>query len=78
MYVGFNRFVKKVPKKHSNNPNEPEEEAKGDEQIDPNTDIFIGEEDGDHIYIDKDALKESLKNSQILSALLYESEQHLS
>ena len=30
MYVGFNRMIKKVPAKQHRNPNEPEEEHKGD------------------------------------------------
>lgn len=47
------------------NPNEPVEESKQDqdELVDPNDDIFIGEQDGDHIYISRKALKESIKNS---------------
>lgn len=38
---------------------------------------MIGEENGEGIYISKKALKESITHSQILSALLYESEQVL-
>jgi hypothetical protein len=57
MYVGFNRMVKKVPAKQQRNPNEPGEEAKSDVQIDPQNDILIGEENGEHIYINKQALK---------------------
>jgi hypothetical protein len=80
MYVGFNRMVKKVPvRQHSNNPNEPVEEHKiPTVHIDPVNDILIGEENGEHIYINKKALKESIRSSQVLSALLYESEKHLS
>lgn len=38
MYVGFNRFVKRVPKRQ--NPNEPEEQIQA--EIDPQDDILIG------------------------------------
>lgn len=79
MYVGFNKMVKKVPKKaHSKNPNEPSEESKADDLIDPVNDIFLGEENGEHLYINKKALKQSIRDSYVLSALLYESEKHLS
>ena len=82
MYVSIARMIKKVPKKKKNrNPNEGDnskeislDEVEG---IDPNDDIFIGEEDGEHIYISKKALEEGIKNSQVLSALLYESERCL-
>lgn len=47
------------------------------EGIDPEDDILIGEENGEHIYISRKALKESIHNSQVLSALLYESERCL-
>ena len=62
MYVGFNRMVKKVPaRQHTNNPNEPEEsKSLSDVHIDPVNDILIGEENGEHIYINKQALKESI------------------
>ena len=40
--------------------------------------MLIGEEGGDHLYIDKNALKQSIHNTQVLSALLYKSEKHLS
>ncbi len=76
MYVGFNRMVKRVPKKQ-NNPNEGEE-IKHDSNIDLEHDILIGEENGEHLYINKNALKESIHNTQVLSALLYKSEKHLS
>lgn len=73
-------MVKKVPKsvRHSKNPNEPEEEVKGDDLIDPVNDVFIGEENGEHLYINKSALRDSIRDSYVLSALLYESEKHLS
>ena len=76
MYIGFNRLIKKVPaRQSSNNPNEPAEESKRSHvHIDPANDILIGEENGEHIYINKRALKNSIKSSQVLSALLYESE----
>jgi hypothetical protein len=81
MYVGFNRMVKKVPKreKQQKNPNEPESEIQETslDQIDPTDDILIGEENGEHIYLSKKALKEQIRNSQVLSALLYESEKRL-
>ena len=78
MYVGFNKMVKKVPKSsRAKNPNEPEEESKGHDLIDPVNDVFIGEENGEHLYINKNALKESIQDSYVLSALLYESEKHL-
>jgi hypothetical protein len=77
-----------VPKKKkaatvSNNPNEPIEESKEDQTenediIDPNDDIFVGEQNGENIYISKHALKDSIAHSQVLSALLYESEKKLS
>lgn len=76
MYIGFNRLIKKVPARQiTNNPNEPVEELKDAHvHIDPVNDILIGEENGEHIYINKRALKNSIRNSQVLSALLYESE----
>lgn len=55
MYVGFNRMVKRVPKRQ-HNPNEGEE-IKHDHTIDLDNDVLIGEEDGEHLYINKNALK---------------------
>lgn len=75
MYVGFNRMVKRVPKRQYN-PNEGEE-IKHDPSIDLDNDVLIGEEDGEHLYINKNALKQSIHNTQVLSALLYKSEKHL-
>ena len=83
MYVGISKMVKKVPKSAvptTQNPNEPLEESKDNgssANIDPSDDIFIGEENGEHIYISKKALKENIRNSQVLSALLYQSERCL-
>lgn len=79
MYVGFSRFVKKVPKRRQQNPNEPGESLESSKDlIDPNDDILIGEENGEHVYVSKKALTEQIRNSQVLSTLLYESEKHLS
>jgi hypothetical protein len=61
MYVGFNRMVKRVPKRQ-HNPNEAEE-IKHDPHVDLEQDILIGEEDGDHLYIDRNALRESIHNT---------------
>jgi hypothetical protein len=83
MYVGISKLVKKVPKrkvKEHKNPNEPGEESKDEDSffdIDPNDDILIGEENGENVYISKKALKEKIHNSQVLSALLYESQRCL-
>lgn len=55
MYVGFNRMVKRVPRRHQN-PNEGEE-FKHDVTIDLDKDVHIGDSDGEHLYINKDALK---------------------
>jgi hypothetical protein len=80
MYVGFSKMIKKGPKPSTfQNPNEGEE-SKGDplyENYDPKDDILIGEENGEGIYVSKKALKESITHSQVLSALLYESEKNL-
>ena len=86
MYVGISKLTKKVPKKssphghgallHVHNPNEPGEGGHGS-GVDPVDDLFIGEENGQYIYLSKKALKESIHNSQILSALLYESQRVL-
>jgi hypothetical protein len=77
--VGMSKLTKRVPSNESNhvtgsllhyhNPNE----GGGDGGVDPEDDIFIGEENGEHIYVSKSALKDSIHNGQILSALLYES-----
>jgi hypothetical protein len=77
MYVGFNRMIKRVPKTKLQNPNEGEE-VKHDNSVDLDNDVLIGEEGGDHLYINKNALKQSIHNTQVLSALLYKSEKHLS
>ena len=57
MYISFNRLIKKVPKQTlDTNPNEPDEVVKAN--VDPQDDILIGEEDGEHIYVSRKAIKE--------------------
>lgn len=75
VYVGISKMIKKVPQSESKgyNPNE----GGADGGVDPEDDIFIGEENGEHIYVSKKALKDSIHNGQILSALLYESQRSL-
>lgn len=69
VYVSISNMTKKVPrkKKEAKNPNEPLENSNLDvtdpELVDPEDDIYIGEEEGENIYISKKALKEKIQNS---------------
>ena len=68
MYVGLSKMGRRVTVPHhhapTNNPNEPTEELKAlDDLIDPNIDIFMGEQNGENIYLNKKALKNSIKHS---------------
>ena len=56
MYVGMTRMIKSVPKGR---------------KVDPVDDCFIGESEGETLYISKRRLKEQLERSQLLSSLLY-------
>ena len=62
-------MAKRVPKKkkEAKNPNEPLENSNLDETdpelVDPEDDIFIGEEEGENIYISRKALKSKIQNS---------------
>lgn len=62
MYVGFSRMIRRVPKRAAQNPNEADENVKQPD-IDESDDFLIGEENGEHIYISKKALKRQLHNS---------------
>jgi len=63
MYVSMTRMIKKKGKKNE-----------GQEDVDPNDDIRICEQDGETLYISRSALSEAIDRSQLLSALLYQSE----
>jgi len=70
MYLGLQKYVKKVPKGEEGTSG-----ATGDTmRIDPEDDIYLGEEDGQSIYISRKVLKDSISKGQVLSALAYESE----
>ncbi len=63
MYVSMTRMIKKKGKKNE-----------GQEDVDPEDDIQICEQDGETLYISRSALSEAIERSQLLSALLYQAE----
>ena len=65
MYVGVNKMLKKIPKKEKG------AESKSETILDPLDDQYIGEQDGEAIYISKKLLKQQIHRSELLSTLLY-------
>lgn len=66
MYIGMTRMIRTVPKQVTN------------KKVDLKDDCFIGETEGETLYISKRRLKEQLERSELLSSLLYQSAANLS
>lgn len=63
MYVGMNRMIKKIPHKGKKKEEAPEETSMEQPIVNPKDDFYIGEENGEALYINKKALKDSISRS---------------